>query len=285
MREPLFGVPTLGGRQIWGDVLLHVGFRIQRNVFTGGHRLLDPWDIRLARGDMSDCRAVLERVCATRKITPRSDHLVLCLHGFLRTKEVFLPMTRYLRSLGYEAWALNYPSTRLSLQDCAMQVEEVLDNMVGIRKVSFVCHSMGGMVARALLAREGAWVDRLDVNRVVMIATPNRGAEMAERLSSVPVLGPVHGPALVQLRPELAADLPQPTVRFGLIAGARGDGKGWNPLLKGDDDMTVSTSSVLIPGAEDTWVVQGALHTFIHRRPDVVRATERFLRTGRFLDE
>jgi hypothetical protein len=51
--------------------------------------------------------------------------------------------------------------------------------------------------------------------------------------------------------------------------------------LPGDDDGTVSLQSAMLDGAEDTLVVPG-MHTFLVMRPDVIAATARYLRTGRF---
>lgn len=272
-------MPTWGGKQLWGDVYLHAGYRIQRNVLTGHHRLLGPGDVRLSVGTYDACREAFDRLRIQNGIAPRSDHLVLLLHGIFRSKDSFGPMTRRLEAEGYEAHGVNYPSTRQSLEDHADQVERLLERSQGIATVSFVTHSMGGIVARVLLAREAPWRRRIAVNRLLMIATPNRGAEMALHLDNVGALRAFAGPSIHQLRPDLADRIPLPTVPFGLVAGARGDGRGYNPLLPGDDDMTVTVDSVMLDGAEDTLVLN-AVHTFIMVHPEVIDATVRYLQTG-----
>lgn len=278
-------LPTLGGKQLWGDVFLYGGWRIQRNVWTRHHRLLDPNDLRLAFGSYDECRATFERLRASRDLRPRSDHLVLLLHGIFRSKDCFGPMRRMLGQAGYEAHAVNYPSTRQSLEEHADQVEVLLDRAEGVSTVSIVTHSMGGIVARVLLGRRGApWRRRLRVNRLVMIATPNRGSEMATRLGELSAFRAVAGPSLDALRPDRIDAVPVPDVPFGIIAGARGDGQGYNPLLRGDDDMTVAVDEVRLDGAEDFLVVN-AVHTFLMIHPEVIRATQRYLETGRFRDQ
>lgn len=275
--------PTLGGKQVWGDVFLYGGWRIQRNAISGLHRLLDPRDIRHAMGDWEHCHTAFVRLRAERAISLRSNHLVLLLHGYFRSKDSFGPMTRALQAAGYEAHGVNYPSTRQGLVDHADQIERILDRSQGIDTVSFVTHSMGGIVARVLLARtDTAWRRRIAVNRLVMIATPNHGAEMAARVQQLPAAEAVVGPSMSQLTPEQATSIPVPEVKFGCVAGVRGDGKGFNPLLEGDDDFTVSLQSALLAGAEDTLVVKNALHTIINIHPTVIRATLRYLETGRF---
>jgi len=276
--------PTLGGKQLWGDVFLYAGLRIQRNVLTRHFRLLGTSDERLASGSWAHCHATFCRLRDQRGLTLRSTHLVLLLHGMFRSKDSFGPMARTLRAAGYEAHGVNYPSTRLSLADHADQVEALLDRQQGIETVSLVTHSMGGIVARVLLSRaEAAWRRRIRVHRLLMIATPNQGAQMAVEVGRLGGFDAIAGPALRELHPVRAADLPTPDVPFGIIAGGRGTPRGYNPLLAGDDDMTVAVEETKLHGAEAFLVVR-AVHTFIMAHPEVVRAAQHYLATGRFVD-
>ncbi len=284
MDVPPFPLPTFGGKQIWGDVFLYAGYRIQQNVLTRHHRLLSPTDQLLATGSWARCHDTFRRLAEQRGLRLTSDHMVLLLHGIFRSKDSFGPMTRALRAAGYEAHGVNYPSTRQSLEDHADQVEALLERAEDVRTVSFVTHSMGGIVARVLLSRTNStWRRRIRVNRLLMIATPNRGAEIAVRLDQIGPFRAVAGPALQQIHPHKASDLPTPDVPFAVIAGGRGDPRGYNPLLQGDDDMTVSVEETRLEGAEDFMVVN-AVHTFIMVHPDVVRAALHYLETGRLTD-
>jgi hypothetical protein len=143
---------------------------------------------------------------------------------------------------------------------------------------------MGGLVAREVLGRTGGWRDRIQVNRLVMIATPNKGAAIADILVHLKPVRELAGPAAAQLTTGYVDLLAKPSCPFGVIAGVRGDGKGYNPFLPGDDDMTVSAASALLEGAEDTMVVPGAVHTFIMQAPTVVRATVQYLSSGQFAE-
>jgi pimeloyl-ACP methyl ester carboxylesterase len=274
-------LPTLGGKQLWGDEFVHRRYRIQRNTITGGHRLLDPRNLRLAGGSYEACRRAFDDLATRRDLSRPTGEVVVLLHGIFRAKESWTPMVRGLEAAGLEAEPVNYPSTRAGLEAHADQVERLLDRLRGAHTVSFVTHSMGGLVARELLARDAPWRSRLQVNRLVMIATPNRGAEMADRLLPLWSFRQLAGPAAAQLGTAWGPRVPLPTVPFGVIAGVRGDGRGFNPLLPGEDDLTVSLASTHLDGAEDTLVVR-AVHTFILQAPAVVQATVRYLKTGRF---
>jgi phage-related protein len=273
----------LGGKQLWGDVFLYGGYRIQRHVRTHVHRLLSPTDHRLAGGSFERCHEVFTRLREQRGVTVESDHPVLLLHGIFRRTDCFGPLARALRAEGYEAHGVNYPSTRQGLEDHADQVEELLDRAEGVSKVSFVTHSMGGIVARVLLDRpDAAWRKRIAVHRLVFIGTPNRGAEIVTRLQDLYPVRAVAGPAFLSLTPGSAADLPMPTVPFGIIAGGTGRERGLNPLLTGDNDMTVKVDETRLEGAEDFLVVRNGMHTFLMTHPEVIRATIAYLATGAF---
>ncbi len=273
-------MPTLGGKQLWADVFLLGDFRIQQHAITGMHRLLAPGDIRLAVGSFQRCRDELSRLQARNRLGPRASHMVLMLHGIFRSKDGFGPMVRAFRHTGYEAHAINYPSTRRSLAEHADQVELLLDRLAGIETLSLVTHSMGGIVARVLLSRpDAAWRERIGVNRLLMIGTPNRGAEVVTLLHRVRGFPTLAGPAFSELKPRYADQIPLPSVPCGLIAGGRGDVRGYDPLIPGDDDMTVSVDSVMIDGAEDSMVVN-AVHTLIIVHPTVIRAAISYIGTG-----
>jgi pimeloyl-ACP methyl ester carboxylesterase len=266
---------------MWGDVFLYGGIRIQEHVHTAAHRLLDGQDLRLATGTFDECYEAFERLKAARGIERRSRHLVLMLHGIFRTKETFTPMRRALIREGYEAEAVNYPSTQQTLEDHARQVHLLLDRSDDVDEVSFVTHSMGGLVARVVLGMEAEWRERIAVHRLVMIGTPNHGAEIAQDLWKLQAFRRLAGPAGMQLQPHEAAEIPTPSCEFGVIAGGTGDDRGFNPLLSGDNDMTVRVQSALLEGAQDTLLVR-AIHTFLANRPEVIDAVIRFLGSGRF---
>jgi len=279
-------VPTFGGKQLWADVFLHAGWRIQVNVLTRHHRLLDARDVRLAVGSFAHCYQTFRTLADEQSLQPASDHLVLLLHGIGRSKDAFRPMASALREAGYDAHGVNYPSTRQSLEDHALHVEQLLDRVEGADQVSIVAHSMGGIVTRLLLARQGAWRRRLDLHRAVLIGTPNQGSRLASVLTDhVPGASQVGGPALTQLHSGRAEELPSLDVPFGLIAGGRGDPRGYNPLLEGDDDSYVSVEETRLPGAEDHLVVPQGLHSVLMMQPRVIRATVHYLSHGHFPDE
>jgi hypothetical protein len=278
---PNLPLPTLGGRQLWADVYTYAGWRIQENVLTGHARLLDPRDVRWAWGSYAHSRAAFERLRRRRGIAPASRHLVLLLHGLGRTHRMFPRLEAALATAGYQATAISYASTRGSIDAHAERLERLLDRLEDVDRVSFVTHSLGGLVVRQALARDGRWRQRIEPGRLVMIAPPSHGAELADRLGDFAPFRWLGGPSVGALVPETAARLPRPNIPFGIIAGGRGTGDGYNPLVAGDDDGVVGIAETRLDGAADILIVK-EIHTVIADHPRTVAAVLAFLAHGRF---
>ena len=278
---PNLPAPTMGGQQFWADTHIFAGWRIQENVLTGHFRLLDPQDIRHAWGSLADCRKALERLRQEKNVVPPSEHLVLLIHGIAPRVGAFSAMQDSLRAAGYDAVAISYASTRRPIEAHAEGLETILDGLEGTETVSFVTHSMGGLVLRDLLARDGVWKDHLAVNRVVMIAPPNQGSAVARMLKDVGLYETLYGPAGQQLVPEEVATLPALTYPFGIIAGGKGDSEGFNPLLPGDDDGTVLVEETYLEGTKD-FLLLPKLHSAITSGEAAIAATKLFLASGCF---
>jgi len=279
-----FGIPTLGGLQLWSDIRLHAGWRIQRHVVDGQCRLLDPNNRSRASGSLDDCRRRFESLRREYAISPPSDHLVLMIHGIARSAGTFRVLSDTLRAKGYDATAITYASTRRHIESHADSLSDLLDALDGTKTVSFVTHSMGGLVLRHLLAPERPWMDRIAVGRIVMIAPPNQGSVVAGWLKDNPIYISLYRPAGQQLVPEAVADMPGlPGRTFAIIAGGRGDGKGFNPWLDGDDDGTVRVAETALAGAQATLILPYR-HGGISNRCGTVRAASMFIEDGRLPD-
>ena len=278
---PNLPLRTLGAKQFWGDRFTCGGWRIQENVLTGHCRLLDPDDVRRAWGGWEACRTAFERERREREIRPASPHWVILLHGMGRSKAMASRMAAAVRTAGLEPVPVSYPSTRRSIEDHASALCRLLNAAEDCGRVSFITHSLGGIVVREALARGGPWTSRIVPGRLVMVAPPSRGSRLAEALKDFLPYVWLLGETGQGLTPERVARVPLPAIPFGIIAGGKGGGKGYNPLLPGDDDGVVALEETRLEGAADFLRVEG-LHTFLFRHRGVIRAAVRFIETGRF---
>lgn len=276
-------IPTPGGLQFWADVFWFAGWRIQENVYTGHYRLLDPGNVRRAWGSREACRSVFESLRVSEGLVMENEHLVILLHGLGRTRESLSRMKWALRHAGYMTASIAYPSTRRSLGEHADQLTHVLDRLEGVSTVSFVTHSLGGIVVRETLARDARWKSHIRVSRLVMLAPPSHGSALAEGLEDFVPAQVLLGPTAGELAFNELKSVPEPDCSFGIIAAGGPGADGWNPMLPGDDDGIVSVEETRLEGAEDFLLVRG-LHTFFMNDPEVIEATVRFLDTGQFLE-
>ena len=97
-----------------------------------------------------------------------------------------------------------------------------------------------------------------------MLAPPNHQPQLATKLirGQWPNLSPARPPKQLatgweDLEPKLAT----PHFEFGILAGGKGDDRGYNPLIPGDDDAVVTVESTRLAGARDFRVLP-VLHSF-----------------------
>lgn len=277
--KPNLPFPTLGGRQFWGDLFWYADWRIQENVLSGHCRLLDPDDVRRAWGTYAECRAAFEQERVERNLSLPSTHVVVLLHGLARSTAYFDDLAEALREAGFAPARFEYPSTRASIDAHASQLVSWLDRLEDAERVSFVTHSLGGLVVRAALAKPGAWRERIEPHRLVMLGPPNRGSSLAAALREFLPYRWLAGPAGQDLALREALAVPPPPIPFAIIAGARGDGEGWNPLVPGDDDGVVALDEALLEGADEVLVLR-TWHARLPSNHRAIEATVRFLHTS-----
>ena len=209
-----------------------------------------------------------------------SDGVVL-LHGISRTARSFRKMQTALEGCGYATLNIDYASRSKTLEALAEDIHPAIElfgsGLTG--SVHFVCHSMGGLLARVYLTRYRP--QRL--GRVVMLGTPNGGSEITDRLKHIAAYRAFFGPAGQQLgtKRDAAIEALFPPVDYpvGIIAGDR----SIYPLalLPKPHDGRVSVANTRLDGMADH-VVIGTTHPWLVRNSVAIAQTIAFLRGGRF---
>ncbi|WP_232100940.1 alpha/beta fold hydrolase [Gimesia fumaroli] len=274
---------TLGGRQFWGDVQFFQGWKIQQNVISKHYRLLDAGDQRHASGTLEACQARLEEIKEANQLKPMQGKAVILIHGIIRSSKSFEKLKAACRQSGRMVVPFDYPSTQVTIPENANYLAQVIESLEGVEEIDLVVHSMGGLVVRSWLSQQPDVDSR--IKRMVMLGVPNRGADMADRFRSNLLFKVIFGPAGQQLVTEANSDfiakLPTPPFPFGIVAGGRNALKGYNPLIRGDNDGTVGVNSTRLPGAAD-YILLPVLHSFMMSDSETIAYTMRFLKTGAF---
>ncbi len=191
------------------------------------------------------------------------------------------PIARALARADFRTLNLSYPSRRQSLDRLVDPIADEIERRAR-GTVHFVTHSMGSLVARALLERRRP----ANLGRVVMLGPPNGGSEWVRLLARIGLDELILG----QARDVLTPDRPTTTQRslgevdypVGIIAGDRPiDPILPRLVLPRPNDGKVSVAATRLAGAADHIVLR-VPHTAMLVSPRVHRQAIAFLRDGRF---
>jgi len=194
------------------------------------------------------------------------------------------PLSHALRRAGYRPIEVGYDSWGTSLDQICAGLEPLLARIdrEETESLHIVAHSMGGLVARALIQRHRP--SRL--GKVVMLGTPNGGSEIADFLHRSRYLRPILGhaaPALVTHRPAAIEALFGPIdYELGIIAGSRPlMPTSATRLLPAPSDGKVSVASTRLAGAADH-IVLPLSHSMLPYHRAAHRQIMHFIEHGQF---
>ena len=212
-----------------------------------------------------------------------TSHTVIVLHGLARTRQSMRHISQKLQTEGFIVRNVGYPSRKYSIETlCERFLTPVVKEacLASSQPVHFVTHSMGGIIVRYYMNTHGV----AGIGRIVMLAPPNHGSEVADLLSQNRVSRWFWGPSLQQLGTStnsLTAQLPPIPVPCGIIAGTYPGLGLFHRTLPTPNDGVVSAQSTR-NGPQSIHKTVPYTHTFIMAKKDVITAACRFLLTGTF---
>ena len=237
--------------------------------------------------------AVLAAVNSSEgKAAPPRDTVVL-LHGMGRSH---LSMTRLAWELdrdGYRVINATYPSRTVPLETLAAEwLPARLAAVETGSRVHFVTHSMGGILLRVWLRESAArGTVTVQLGRVVMLAPPNSGSEIPDRMAAFPPFHwwtGVNGGRLGTAADALPRALgPWPAGEtdgagaLGVIAGSWSLPVSLSAWLPTPNDGKVSVASTHLAGERDHLVLPFS-HTWLGWRRETLRQVKSFLLSGQF---
>jgi hypothetical protein len=220
---------------------------------------------------------------ATSQSQASQAECVILLHGMGRTSFSMSDIEASLQNRHYHVWNESYPSLSQPVETLsAPAVEAGLAYCQGkqAQRIHFVTHSLGGIIVRYYL--QDHKIENL--GRIVMLAPPNRGSEVADQMKDGFFYQTIMGPAAQELGTDetsLPNVLKPIDGEIGIIAG-KTDGEPWFlPEIPGDDDGKVAVERTKLPEMKDFLLVNVG-HTFIMNDEEVIRQVIYFLQHGVF---
>ncbi len=231
-----------------------------------------------------------------------TDKTVVLLHGLGLASWAMKRFETALRRDGFRVLNLSYPSRHVPLEELAAHWLPGALQATGAGlpvRLHFVTHSMGGIVLRAYLRAHPL----VTPGNVVMLAPPNAGSEVVDRLSRFPpfrwftgvngarlgtaadsfprILGPwrARTDSITSTRSGPAAEAD--AGRLGIIAGDRTFNPLFSSWIAGPNDGKVSVASTRLDGMDDFLVLHHS-HTWLQWHRETIHHVRTFLHTGRF---
>ncbi|SEL88522.1 hypothetical protein SAMN05216262_12914 [Colwellia chukchiensis] len=211
--------------------------------------------------------------------SPRNECVIL-LHGLARSAHSMDKMAQRLSEHGYKVLNIDYPSRAYPIEQLAEQtISEALQQCANM-PVSFVTHSMGGILVRQFLSKHSI----ANLNRVVMLGPPNKGTEVVDKLCHLPGFHLINGDAGMQLGTgalSVPNQLGKANFDVGIIAGTQSINLLLSSLIPDVDDGKVSVENTKIEGMNDH-ITLPTTHVFMMRNNAVIEQVIYYLQQGKF---
>jgi hypothetical protein len=212
------------------------------------------------------------------------SHKIYVIHGYGSSKLMMCKIDKRLKKERFFSVNYGYRSVSKDLDTIGKEL------YVSIKKsrvdtISFVTHSMGALVVRSMLQYLVNDTSFPTIFRIVMIAPPNHGAEIADFYASKRILRKILGPNIEHMKTDsnsYANNLPVPdNSEIGIIIGKKRNKLGYGLFIKGDNDGLLTAERAKLNIAKDIIIVKGE-HNFLTQNKFVRKLIVEFLQTGSF---
>lgn len=205
---------------------------------------------------------------------------VILIHGLGRSLWSLKRLELRLQKLGYATYNQSYPSTKQRVDVSAESyISKALATLTSEKydKIHFVTHSLGGIMVRYYLSNHS--IENL--GRIVMLAPPNHGSEIADKFKDQWWYKIATGPTGQQLTENnpLYKQLKPLDTEVAVITGNRSSDPWFNFLFDGDHDGKISVKSAKLKENHHFQVVNSG-HTLLMESKEVRDLVINFLTNG-----
>lgn len=197
-----------------------------------------------------------------------SQRAVVLVHGFVCNRGFWLPWMKRLRALNVPYVSLNLEPIFGSIDEYVPLMDAAVARATALTGLAptLICHSMGGLAARAWLASSPGAASRID--KVITIGTPHRGTWLA-RFS--------HLNNGRQMRHD--CDWQQDLLSRELLLHAERNADRFVCWYSNTDNIVFPASTATLPGS-DNRLVAGAPHVALAFHPRVMNESLAMVASG-----
>jgi pimeloyl-ACP methyl ester carboxylesterase len=172
------------------------------------------------------------------------DHVVILVHGLDEPGDIWDELIPTLQQAGHTVLVFVYPNDQPISESADLFAEHLAKlPATGIKSMSLVAHSMGGLVSREVLTNS-KYAGYPKANRLITVGTPQHGSTLA------------HFQFVGELRDQIVRVFSGDGLLFGSIFDGAGEAK--IDLLPGSDFLTTLNARPLPQGVNITCIVGNA---------------------------
>lgn len=214
----------------------------------------------------------------------QSKHHVYLIHGYAGLGLEMQKINHALHKAGFSSEIISYPSL---VQDVDTVAHAIYQKIISDKPdtVSFVTHSMGALVARSIYQNIKPGDEFPYIDKMVMIAPPNKGTPIADFFIQSMLIKSLAGPNIANLTTDQetgASKYPIPKCDVGVILGIAKNQRGYNLFLEENNDGLILPKYAILGIEKDIAFVK-ASHTGILLLNKTSKLVISFLRNSSFL--
>lgn len=216
-------------------------------------------------------------------ISLRASHKVYLIHGYAGLGIELEKINKTIKKGGFISEIYRYPSLVEDVDRVGIELLSKIQRE-NFDSVSFVTHSLGALVVRAMYQHLDSTVQFPFIHRIVMIAPPNNGSPVADFWAQFGFVKYIVGPNVNNLTTDPvtgAQKYPKPLCEVGIIAGSTGRKVGYNVFIIGDNDGLVPVESAKL-GTEQDMTLVNSSHVSLVLNNKVLNNVLYFLKFGEF---
>lgn len=211
------------------------------------------------------------------------DKVLVLVHGFIKNSKDMQTIKNFFAKRFEDIISVDLPTTFVSLEVAVAKLCEVLKNIPKTKNITFVAHSMGGIIVCKAIHE----LNLENVDKCVFIATPFAGSKVANLGDRIPFYSRVLKPNKDLLATDKYLEVcNKVTDKFttGLIAGNKHSKLNIlaNICLSKEHDGLVDIKSAFAINSVDR-VILNMNHGEIHHKTETIMQVQNFLDTSGFL--